>query len=91
MSTKKQHLYNMAWWQLCAAHNNKPGRVTAGEFARVMGISRSTAKRWLTEMMMEGGCTTENFNGKNGMLAQAWIPVGFKAWQDQQKYIEQED
>jgi len=87
MSTKKSHLYNMAWWKLCEA-NDKAGRgVTAGEFAKLMGLARSTAKRWLTEMMLEGGCQTVLGTGKNGLLAQRWIPVGMQAWRDQQKYI----
>lgn len=89
MSTKKQHLYNMAWWQLCECHQKNGGRTTAGEFAKKMGIARSTAKRWLVEMMSEGGCKTVLFTGKNGLLATAWIPVGYDVFLQQHRYIEQ--
>jgi len=87
MSTKKQNLYNMAWWKLCELNAEHGRGVTAGEFGKFMGLARSTAKRWLEEMMHEGGCKTELATGKNGLLVQRWIPIGLRAWRENQKYI----
>jgi len=91
MSTKKAHLYNMAWWKLCELNSKKGRGVSAGEFGKFMGLARSTAKRWLEEMMHEGGCKREISRGRNRMPAQYWIPIGMKAWQQQQQYVESGD
>jgi len=68
MSTKKVHLYNMAWEALYSLCHQLGRPVTAGEFAKDMGIARSTAIRWLSEMAGEGAVEMTRTN----------VPQGFR-------------
>jgi len=74
MSTKKLHLYDMAWRKLCGLCNAKGRRVTAGEFAQAMGIARSTAQRWLADMIAEGAVSSYREVGKNGLPKSTYLP-----------------
>ena len=67
MSTKKRHMYDMAWLRLDALCGQYQRPVTAGEFAAHMGIARSTAVRWLREMFMYESVFTFKEVGKNGL------------------------
>jgi len=74
MSTKKLNLYDMAWHKLLALCNAKVRRVTAGEFAQAMGIARSTAQRWLADMIAEGAVSSYREVGKNGLPKSTFLP-----------------
>jgi len=81
MSIKKKHLYDMAWNKLLELCRQECRPVTAGEFAALMGIARSTAQRWLTEMMVEGAIFSFKGIGKNRQSKTTYEPVGRdKTW-----------
>jgi len=74
MSTKKIHLYNMAFQRLedqCVALRRG---VTAGEYAKYMGIARSTAVRWLADMLKEGAIACGVDIARNHQLMTLWQP-----------------
>jgi len=76
MSVKKAHLYNMAWRVLLEACSEKGQPLTAGEFAKRLGVARSTAVRWLTDMVEEGAIYSFRFTGKNGLSKSVYEPIG---------------
>lgn len=76
MSTKKRHLYDMAWRVLLAMCRARGRAVTAGEFADEMGIARSTAQRWLADMLYEGAIYSFREIGKNGLAKSTFEPIG---------------
>jgi response regulator of citrate/malate metabolism len=81
MSTKKVHLYNMAFERLMDLCMARCRPSTAGEFAIYMGIARSTAVRWLEEMESEGAICHEIILGKNRLTVRRFEPVGQgKTW-----------
>jgi len=51
MSVKKAHALNHAYEQLCVALQIHGRMVSAGEVAKVMGVSRNTAQKRLFEMV----------------------------------------
>lgn len=90
MSTKKVHLFNMAWRELLSQCQRMCRPITAGEFGRVMGISRSTAIRWLAEMLAEGAICSFKENGKNGLPKHTYEPIGRnETWY--YEYVNQEE
>lgn len=76
MSTKKRHLYDMAWHALVACCLAKREPVTAGEFAKHMGIARGTAQRWLADMMAENAVLSYAGIGKNHLPKFVFEPCG---------------
>jgi len=76
MSTKKAHLYNMAYTHLADLCVRKVRGVTAGEYAKHMGIARSTAIRWLNDMLAEGAVMFYGEVAKNHQPCKLWQPVG---------------
>jgi len=75
MSTKKTLLYDMAWRKMVEETPAAVDGITAGQFARLMGIARSTAVRWLTEMHNSKGvyCTdTQHGN----IIIRRYYPTG---------------
>lgn len=67
MSTKKRHLYDKAWHELRTLCEDCGAYVSAGQFARHFGIARSTAKRWLDEMLSEGAIVSIKTIANNGI------------------------
>jgi len=68
MSTKKAHLYNTAYRVLADYCGEKGAYASAGEFAVQMGVSRSTAARWLKEMLSERAIVSVSVKAKNGVM-----------------------
>lgn len=76
MTLKKVHLYNMAHWKMQELCQVLHRPCTAGEFAKHMGISRSTAVKWITEMMTEGEILSFVTQGKNHQPMARYEPSG---------------
>lgn len=87
MSVKKKHLYNMAWWKACELYVGQGRPFTAGEFAKFMGIARSTAVRWIIEMCGEGGLKHGEREAKNRAVANVYVPLHLQGYIDQQRYL----
>ncbi len=75
MSTKKRYLLDGLWKTLYDMVTVHGRGVTAGEVARQRGVARSTAKRWLNDMVAEGGAVTETVAGRNHQDTQLYAPV----------------
>lgn len=75
MTVKKVHLYNMAWHELRQLCREQGRPATAGEFAIQMGIARSTAQRWLTDMEGESAVVAYREIGKNGLPKRTYAPI----------------
>jgi len=73
MSTKERHL--LAMWYATAVKlqsiNKEAGKVdpapTAGQVGRAMGMTRQTAKKYLSRLVMEGYVTPHEYIEKNGV------------------------
>ncbi len=75
MSTKKRYLMDGLWKTLYDMVIMYGRGVTAGEVARKRGVARSTAVRWLNEMVAEGGAVTETVAGRNHQDTRLYAPV----------------
>jgi len=76
VSIKKVHLYNMVWQKMLDHCRALCRPATAGELARVMGVSRSTMVRWLSDMIAEGAICSFRTVGKNHLPMSTFEPVG---------------
>ena len=69
MSTKKKHMYDKVWHELRAICFETGCYVTAGQFANHYGVSRTTAKKWLAEMLSVKAIVAITVKAKNGVMA----------------------
>jgi predicted ArsR family transcriptional regulator len=76
LSKKERRLLDHAWHKLCecCAENLRP--VTAGEFAKHMGVAPSTARRWLADMLENGGIVSFRGIARNRFPKITYEPTG---------------
>ena len=74
MGTKQVHFYNMAFTMLCECTAEADRPVTAGEYAKYMGCSRSTAVRWLAFMSDNGAVRAVNWLAANHIRGTRYEP-----------------
>jgi len=93
MSTKKRYLMDGLWKTLYDMMLRYQRGVSAGEVARERGVARSTAVRWLTEMVSEGGARAENVQGKNHLAMTLYAPlvVGIEEDADDYRVMENDN
>lgn len=64
--TQKQIInINWTWAELNQLCKYIGGAVTAGELAKAMGISRNTAKKYLQQLITNGGAASQEVDGLN--------------------------
>lgn len=68
MPVKKAHIYNAAYRVLADLCGEKGAYASAGEFALHMGICRTTAVKWLKEMLSEKAIVSIKVQAKNGVM-----------------------
>lgn len=76
MSDLKVHLTCMEYVRALKRARRERPCVSAGELARRMGVSRSTALKYLTLLVRQGRVVEYEFTHVNGMTATAYIPAG---------------
>lgn len=76
MSKKKRFISNAAWHALTDACVEMGRAVTAGEYAKHIGIARSTAHTWLWDMHVVGAVDVFEHVGKNHQSVSFYAPAG---------------
>jgi len=78
MSTKEQHAVNHALEMLDVANVKHGRKVSAGELAKVMGVSRNTAYNRLMALVALDLCQWESQPYKRGFVMRYAVAGGWK-------------
>jgi len=80
MSEKERNKFDWTWNALARLNENKGRDATAGELARAMGISRNTAKKYLTELIRTGTICAVDCIGKNHQSMTCYKAINQANW-----------
>jgi len=76
MTTKQRNVLDWYWQKLYDTVREYQRGVTAGELAKEMGVSRSTAQKYLSELITNKAATAEKFKHWNKQTGKRYSPIG---------------